>query len=217
MNNPSVLVGRRYGRLVVLSQDTSLPYRAFICKCDCGKEKTIRNCNLYRAKSCGCEGRRSPEYHGRTGTAEYRIWNGMRDRCYNKRSHYYVNYGGRGIKVCECWRNSFVNFFEDMGERPSSRHCIERIDNNGDYEPTNCKWTTYLEQSNNRRSNHLLTFNGETLPMKALWRKYAPPHLNWKTFLGRIWNGWKTEDALLKPLIPNGCRKCAKHSKPKYV
>lgn len=97
-------------------------------------------------------GRRRQEHHGMTHTREYKIWHGMTRRCTSKNLKSYKNYGGRGIKVCERWQESFMNFYADMGRRPSPMHSVERLDNNGDYEPSNCVWATPLEQSINKRA-----------------------------------------------------------------
>lgn len=103
--------------------------------------------------------------HGASKTTEYRVWKWMRQRCYTTSSTAYPNYGGRGIKVCDRWSgpDGFQNFLSDMGPRPSSKHTIERIDNDKDYSPDNCKWATHEEQSRNHRRTHFLTYQGETL------------------------------------------------------
>lgn len=101
------------------------------------------------------------ERHGMTESAEYRIWCGVKRRCFNKNDASFRFYGARGITICDRWRDSFVAFYEDMGPRPSSKHSIDRIDSNGNYEPGNCRWATSSEQSRNMRSNRRVAVNGE--------------------------------------------------------
>jgi hypothetical protein len=115
--------------------------------------------------------------HGRSNTQEYRIWSNMRRRCSSPTYNGYKHYGGRGITVCERWQN-FENFLADMGERPSSSHSLDRINNNGSYSPENCRWSTQKEQCNNNRHNKYVVVNGETLTLTQLAERHGlPPQL----------------------------------------
>lgn len=133
------------------------------------------------------------EYHGSTGTAEHSIWKGMKGRCLNPNGQDFGHYGGRGIKVCDRWQRSFQNFLEDVGRRPTIGHTLERIDNNGDYEPGNVVWVTRLVQANNTRQNHILKYNDEELTIAQWARKLDLKH---STLKHRIYRGWTTEQAL---------------------
>lgn len=136
------------------------------CACKCGTEKRVHGGSLRAgtSKSCGCWGtERYPlmnRTHGMSKTPEHRTWSGIKTRCYNPNVKNFDRYGGRGIKVCDRWKD-FANFFEDMGPKPSPKHSIERIDSNGDYEPGNCRWATITEQASNKRNNVMLELNGE--------------------------------------------------------
>lgn len=160
------LTGRKFGRLLVLGRCNDRLGFFWTCRCDCGSERVASSDALRRGKvrSCGClrvdanvaKSRR----HGKSKTRVHQIWLAMRSRCQNPNMRAYHRYGGRGIKVCDRWRE-FEKFLADMGE-PGERESIDRIDNDGNYEPGNCRWVTQKAQMRNRHCNRLLTFQGKT-------------------------------------------------------
>lgn len=167
------LTGQKFGLLTVIGlaeTDTRKTY--WVCKCDCGNMKTVRSDSLLcgAIKSCGCIKRKQDEVnltknhrHRMSGTRIYQEWQGMKGRCYNKGNARYANWGGRGIEVCEQWRNSFENFYAwAMANGYQDDLTIDRIDNNGDYCPGNCRWVSQKEQSRNRRSNINITIGNST-------------------------------------------------------
>lgn len=168
---PKLHAGQRYGRLVVI-----LPWgykslvRAYLCKCDCGKITQVRGDSLQKGdtKSCGCLRVELITKHGQAGHAgkrstQYIIYHGLIRRCTDKKCRAYKKYGGRGIKVCDRWLDSFENFYADMGGRPSKKHSIDRIDNNGNYCKENCRWATRGEQQRNTQRNINITHDGKTM------------------------------------------------------
>lgn len=149
------LTGLRFGRLLV---EKYLNHRersvVFRCICDCGSAINVTSGNLKSGgtKSCGCLMKDRPKrtIHGDLGSKEYSTWGNIKARCHNKNSPNYYRYGGRGITVCDRWLQSYKNFLEDMGRAPSPQHTIDRINNDGNYEPSNCKWATQKEQASHR-------------------------------------------------------------------
>lgn len=126
---------------------------------------------------------------------EHRTWRSLLGRCYNTRNPDYHNYGGRGITVCSRWKNSFVDFLLDMGFKANKRDSIDRIDNNGNYEPGNCRWATKTEQNRNKRTNRILTINGEKATVAAWSEKFG---INPRRVYDRLSKGWSEKDAVFK-------------------
>jgi hypothetical protein len=156
------LTGQRFGKLIVtgFSHRNKDGKSCYICVCDCGGAKVICGGSLVSGltRSCGClriGGPGSLPKHGMSFTPEYKAWCNMKNRCLNPKLPIYKYYGGRGIKVCDRWMNSFENFLADMGKKPSLELTIDRVDNNGNYEPGNCRWATMKEQSFNKRTTKL--------------------------------------------------------------
>lgn len=163
------LTNQRFGKLLVLSYDKP----KWKCLCDCGIEKSIWPDLLKKgkAKSCGCLRGTGEKAKKDQFSWMRRIYKGMIRRCYNKDDKSYPTYGGRGITVCDRWKESFKNFREDMGLRPSPQHSLDRKDNNGNYCLENCRWATQEEQSNNKSTNIFLEFQGERLTISQWSRK----------------------------------------------
>lgn len=168
------LTGKRFYRLTAIKRVENKGNKTmWLCKCDCGNYATV--CGAYltngHTKSCGCYSRERSKTHGHHDHPLYRVWLGIRTRCYNSTDSSYKNYGGRGIKMCDEWLNNFKSFYDwsiangyknERLESGRNKWTVDRIDNNGDYCPENCRWTDQKTQANNTRRNRFITINGES-------------------------------------------------------
>lgn len=202
------LTGRKFERWTVLfrsfekHKDGGLHWR---CKCDCGIERDVTQRTLLdgSSRSCGCLKRDSIVTHGFTSRKSnrhpiYATWMSMRTRCSSPNATAYECYGGRGISVCERWNNSFEKFFEDMGPSWFFGATIERIDNNGNYCPENCKWATRKQQARNRRTNRILEVGGMIMSV-CEWAELF--NINATTIHTRLLSGMSPSDAVIKPIL----------------
>jgi hypothetical protein len=193
-----IKIGDVFGRLKVVGRAgvDKHHHRFWKCECECGILCKIRGTNLTsgRNRSCGCL---RFKHGGRNNfPSEYPTWVEMRARCNNPKHKSFKSYGGRKIKVCDSW-NEFTNFIKDMGPKPSNRHSIERIDNDGDYCPENCKWATKKEQSNNTRQNVFILYKNNRVTIAQLARR-----LNCSPFtlFSRKRQGWTDEEIINTPI-----------------
>jgi hypothetical protein len=205
---PIDITGKTFGRLTAISRSERQGRgRYWNCTCVCGgsAEALAGSLTSGNTKSCGCISRelviKRNLKHGKSGTSEHEIWRSMLARCSNPNATGWDRYGGRGIKVCDRW-NDFSNFFADMGEKPIGMS-IDRVDNDGDYCPENCRWATRLEQNNNARSNTHLTAFGETMTVTQWSRDPRCAIANSKALRKRIVRGWDHELAITTPSSKN--------------
>lgn len=179
---PEFVIGRTFNYLTgIRYQPDERKGHYYLFRCVCGTEKVLPAFNVVKGntKSCGCMTRslQGNRKHGKKNTPEYRAWTGMRSRCDCSTNQDYADYGGRGIYVCERWKESFTNFLEDMGPRPSPKHSLDRIDNDGPYSPENCHWADKRQQSENRRNSHLITYDGRTKTIKGWAKEFEMDYL----------------------------------------
>lgn len=203
------LVGKRFGRLIVIekAENNRWGQIQWLCLCDCGQEAVVRGCYLVsnHTKSCGClqkEARvqssvKHGHYKNRKQSKTYKAWSGIIQRCNNPRNGRYHRYGKRGITVCKRWVE-FKNFLEDMGKKPTDKHSIDRVNNNGNYCKSNCKWSLPKEQARNRKTNRMITYKGKTQCLVAWAEEIGIHH---QTLLNRIVKlNWPIEKALTTPI-----------------
>ncbi len=223
------LTGKCFGRLTPLRWQYKKNSAGrnkiwWLCQCACGCKKEVFTAHLVNGPtvSCGCYHRevvasgKGHTTHGRTGTPEHRAWLKAKERCFNTNTKNYTDYGGRGLIMCNGWRNNFKIFFADIRKKPTSNHTIDRINNEIGYTcgkcdqcikngwPLNCRWATRTEQGNNKRNNRRATFRGETKTLTEFAREYGLEH--W-IVIHRIDRGSTLEEALTRPIIRRKKRK----------
>lgn len=192
-----ITIGATYTMLTAIRRIGGPGLKHYEFSCSCGVRKIYPGSWVARGEttSCGCLGLEQNaakhRTHGMTFTTEYKVWRAMKGRCLRKSNKQYADYGGRGITVCERWLK-FENFFADMGKRPEGL-TLDRLDNNGNYEPGNCRWRDMTEQSNNKRNNRVLSFNGERMSV-SMWAKKLGSKAD--TIRHRLSFGWSVERAL---------------------
>jgi hypothetical protein len=195
------LAGQRFGRLTVLQRGQNKgKVLAWLCRCDCGNEWEVITASLRNnsTRSCGClasetTARRNMR-HGHCGKAEFPVWRAMLWRCTNPKANQWMDYGGRGIEVRF---QSFESFLAEIGPRPSRKHTVDRIDNEGHYEPGNVRWATKLVQGGYQRSNRLITWGGRTMHLAGWAREVG---IAVETLCSRFRAGWSVERALTTPV-----------------
>lgn len=202
-----LLVGKTSGKLtVVYFHGKSKQGNQWLCKCSCGNSVIVstRDMNSHNKKSCGClkaevllNRNKEMSTHNKTNTRLFRIWKGMKFRCYNPNSKDYSRYGARGITVCKEWLDAFINFYNwSMENGYKENLTIDRIDNDGNYEPSNCRWVTIKEQLNNTGNNYLITLDGKTLTASE-WSDILG--ISSKTLIYRDKRNWSSEDMIRQP------------------
>jgi hypothetical protein len=194
------LTGQVFDRLTVLGQTGSGPQGClWRVRCQCGQEFSVRSNSLRTGgtRSCGCRRRKHGESRRETLTREYAAWQSMVSRCEYPQDRVFRHYGGRGIRVCERWRSSYPTFLADMGRRPSPTHSLDRIDPNGNYEASNCRWATPKEQARNKRTSRVLNVGGESRTV-AEWAERTG--IGFTTIRERIRRGWDPERAVSTPV-----------------
>lgn len=200
------LSGKKYGLLSVIERAANDAWAntQWLCKCECGKTTIVRADSLKngKTKSCGCILSKTTKkrftIHGMYASRIYNCWKAMKHRCYLKSNAKYALYGARGIIVCEEWKNNFKAFYDwAITNGYSDNLTLDRIDSNGNYEPSNCRWATSIEQNNNTKRNHFVTYNNQTRTI-AEWARLL--NMNYSTLMARLCKGWSIEKAITTPI-----------------
>lgn len=194
---------RKFGRLYVLDRDWSKRTIVFwLCKCICYNFASIQSSQLTAGttKSCGCIRREMQTRHGMFKMPEYGIWQGIIDRCCRpeRDPEAWARYGGRGIGICNEWKNNPRKFYEDLGPRPNKQMTVERIDNNKGYSKENCRWATRKEQGRNRRDNHIVKYQGVEMSLAAFRENFCS-HFTHESIRYRLKQGLSTEQIINTP------------------
>ena len=198
------LTSKRFGRITAVGPVGRTKRRnvVWLCACTCGKVLRVKagNLNNGHTQSCGCLSAdltsKRNRTHGMKGASEYNSYYSMKARCGNPNNTEYARYGGRGIKVCDPWLESFENFYADMGDKPGPEYSIDRRDNDGDYTPENCRWATPTEQANNTSRSRFITVRGVTKTL-AQWARITG--INYSTLYRRLVIArWPVEKALTR-------------------
>jgi len=191
-----IIPGQVFRMLTVVKEDSKRNgNRYVICTCECGNRVSIPVGSLRHRKSCGCA--KGRHVHGKYYTSEYAVWSSIKQRCCNSNAARYYDYGGRGVTICDEWRYSFQSFYDHIGPRPGLDYTIDRIDNNGNYEPGNVRWTTRTAQNRNRRDNIVLTFKGKKQCVTA-WAEETG--ISRETIRDRLGRGWSVNRTLSTPV-----------------
>lgn len=207
MSSLKDIMGHRFSQLLVIGRapDRGKKNVRWFCQCDCGNIVSVVGTSLRigETKSCGCLRTKSHEprhfVHGESAggirSKEYYTWASLRSRCLRRTDHGFRHYGGRGITVCDRWKDNFKNFLSDMGRAPSPQHSIDRIDNDGPYSPGNCRWTTAAVQSRNRSNNRFIEYGGEKLTVTDWSRRLG---INLVTLFGKLNKQHLTLDQIIQ-------------------
>ena len=209
----NINVGNKYGLLTVLRYTGNDKHgkRRWLCKCDCGKECVVLGSDIKRGHttSCGCYDKKRRIKHGMSDTRMYKIWCDIKSRCNHEYDTNYNNYGGRGIRVCDEWDNDFMAFYDwSIVHGYNDKLTIDRIDVNGNYDPSNCRWISFYDQQYNKRNTKYYEYNGDMITIYDIMKITG---LKYNTIKTRLNRGWSIEDIVNTPLVVGSMKGRKKH------